>query len=205
MTRHNPFSTRFIRPGQIPFVFPPGQSAETLAQKLSAPAAQGAIVGPHGSGKSTLLETLAPQWPRLGLSEQRVRATATVRPRIEPRSLTPQSILVVDGFEQLPWWRQRQLRWLCMRRKTRLLVTCHRPCGLEVLLQTEPTWELARQLTAKLFPGHISPYEEQLRQLWDQQPGDIREYFFRLYHFCESQGLYRPRCLPTAPHLLPER
>src|SRR3989442_1545921 len=45
----NPFSTRFIRPGVIPFVFADGQSPETLVEQLRQHHWWGQIIGPHGS------------------------------------------------------------------------------------------------------------------------------------------------------------
>ncbi len=51
----NPFCTRRIRPGALPYFFPPGASIETILQRFQDFAGWGEIVGPHGSGKSTLL------------------------------------------------------------------------------------------------------------------------------------------------------
>src|SRR5262245_49587973 len=56
----NPFSTRFIRPGAIPFIFSAGESAESLVDHLRVNNWRGQIIGPHGSGKSTLLAALLP-------------------------------------------------------------------------------------------------------------------------------------------------
>tara|TARA_R110002049_G_scaffold2750_4_gene21882 strand:- start:22723 stop:23526 length:804 start_codon:yes stop_codon:yes gene_type:complete len=73
----NPFSTRFIRPGALPFSFE-SMAPDDIAGKSSADADDpnlasarvsaivdrldrikfGLIVGPHGTGKSTLLQTL---------------------------------------------------------------------------------------------------------------------------------------------------
>ena len=56
----NPFATRHVRPGAIPFHFPAETSAAQLVARLRELNWRGAIVGPHGSGKSTLLVALAP-------------------------------------------------------------------------------------------------------------------------------------------------
>ena len=56
----NPFSTRYTRPGAIPFRFPPGTSADGLVEQLRRQQWRGAIVGPHGSGKSSLVAALVP-------------------------------------------------------------------------------------------------------------------------------------------------
>ena len=55
---HNPFATRHVRPGAIPYCFPAGVDARQLVERLAAAGWRGQIVGPHGSGKSTLLATL---------------------------------------------------------------------------------------------------------------------------------------------------
>ncbi len=54
----NPFCTRWVRPGAIPFLFPPGENAEELADRLRQAGWWGEITGPHGSGKSALLAAL---------------------------------------------------------------------------------------------------------------------------------------------------
>src|SRR5258707_1037455 len=56
----NPFSTRFVRPGAIPYQFPERVTADSLVEQLRSQNCRGAIIGPHGTGKSTLLATLIP-------------------------------------------------------------------------------------------------------------------------------------------------
>lgn len=50
----NPFSTTFIRPGAIPFLFPNDQTIQDVVRQLAATDWWGQIIGPHGTGKSTL-------------------------------------------------------------------------------------------------------------------------------------------------------
>jgi len=191
MMRRNPFSTRFTRPGAIPFVFPKEASLESVIRAFLKPNAQGAIVGPHGSGKSTLLEMLSQHWSEAGLVEQRVRLTAARKHDSIPLGdLRADSLLVIDGFEQLPYWKQRWIRWRCQHKRARLLVTTHGDCGLPMVLQTKPDWSLAYKLSATLLAYDTAPYESDLRRIWNEAPGDIRAYFFRLYHWCESRGIY---------------
>src|ERR1700752_1716028 len=56
----NPFATRWVRPGAVPYHFTDGTNAPGLIASLKANHWRGAIIGPHGSGKSTLLATLVP-------------------------------------------------------------------------------------------------------------------------------------------------
>ena len=190
--QRNPFSTCFTRPGQIPFSFPAGVSADCCSAAFMKPGTQRAIIGPHGSGKSTLLELLSLKWKEHGLHEQRVRLTAArKRESISWDQLQENSILVIDGFEQLAWWRQRWVRARCWQKRARLLVTCHADCGVAVLLRTEASWPLAYELASRLLGGLITPYKDELHAIWEEEPGNIRDFFFRLYHWCELRGLYR--------------
>jgi hypothetical protein len=82
-TTSNPFCSRFLQPGSIPFCFRGTESISQLADRIRAPRGKRAtrgikaqtalrlsIVGPHGSGKSTLLHTKS--------SEEIAKATARV-------------------------------------------------------------------------------------------------------------------------------
>ena len=80
----NPFCTRRISPGAIPYIFPPGENAETLVDRLRQAGWWGEITGPHGSGKSTLLAALTAAIERTGqrtilvaLHDARASAAAT--------------------------------------------------------------------------------------------------------------------------------
>lgn len=201
MMQRNPFSTCFTRPGKIPFIFPNGHDLNSLLATLTTPRIQGAIIGPHGSGKSTLLEMLSSEWLKYGLTEQRVRLTASRRKGTFPWfSIDARSVLVIDGFEQLSVWRRWLIRARCWQQGARLLVTCHDQCGVPMILRTEPSWALAFALVQSLFPDDATAYQAELKELWDESPGNIRDYLFRLYHWCESRGLYCPDETPGEPH-----
>ena len=58
--RSNPFSSRYVRPGAIPFFFPEDCRVELLLSRLEENGWQGEILGRHGSGKSALLAHLIP-------------------------------------------------------------------------------------------------------------------------------------------------
>ena len=68
--KSNPFSTRFIRPGAIEYLFAPGQTADSLIDRLRHNQWRGQIIGPHGSGKSTLAVRAA------GFAYERLRGAA---------------------------------------------------------------------------------------------------------------------------------
>jgi hypothetical protein len=69
-SQSNPFSTRFVKPGAIEYLFSAGWCAQRVIETIAANNWRGAIVGPHGSGKSTLLATLKPHVERLGTQTQ---------------------------------------------------------------------------------------------------------------------------------------
>ena len=109
---HNPFATRHVRPGAIPYCFPPGIDAARLVERLAAAGWRGQIVGPHGSGKSTLLATLLPAIEGRG-RHPRLIALHDGQRRLPERlermpTLDEPTVIVVDGYEQLGlWWRWR--------------------------------------------------------------------------------------------------
>src|SRR5262245_29398629 len=109
----NPFSTRFIRPGAIPFVFPAGVSQPSLLNDFERFGRWCQIIGNHGSGKSTLLHSLRPelervygvQWAQVSPDTGRIQwigSSSKALKRSEP------AICVIDGFDRLGWlsrWR----------------------------------------------------------------------------------------------------
>ena len=62
----NPFCSKRIKPGAIPFYFPEGITMDTLLEFLVLNGWCGQIIGPHGSGKSTLLAALVPRIREVG-------------------------------------------------------------------------------------------------------------------------------------------
>ena len=188
----NPFATRFTRPGALSYLFPPGQSAESLVAALAQAGWWGEIIGPHGSGKSTLLAELVPELERQGRQIYhlifRSDGTASGVWPPAPGNWTSQTQVVVDGYEQLSWWQRRKLRSTCRRAGAGLLITAHRPCGLVTLLKTEPTAELAAKIVQQLLPTDDQTISsEDVRELCRQHPTNLREVLFGLY------DLYRQR------------
>jgi hypothetical protein len=165
----NPFATRFIRPGALPFLFDDDQSLETLERRLKANHWLGEIVGPHGSGKSTLLAALVPKLAAGGAHVTLYRLQGGMRslprpdsPAVEwfppagetPRSKIAARILIVDGAEQLStlrWWQLRGMVWFF---RLGLIVTTHRTLGLPRLVSTSSSPELTWRIVERLVPAH---------------------------------------------------
>ncbi len=189
--RSNPFSTRFIRPGALDYVFPAGECVGSLVARLNHNRWRGQIIGPHGSGKSTLLAALEPALGAAG----RVCWTARLRDaqRTMPSgwaraaSLARANQIVVDGFEQLSTWNRWRVRLCCRRRGCGLLVTAHRNVGLPGLFETTADVRTAQAIVGRLLAAdsvRLTP--EVVAEQFRVAGGDLRETLFRLYDVWEQ-------------------
>ncbi|MCA9147759.1 MAG: hypothetical protein KDA92_00605 [Planctomycetales bacterium] len=190
----NPFATRWIQPGAINFQFPVGESLSQLIERLVANRWQGQIVGPHGSGKSTLLSNLMPALRDSGRDVRRFHLQ--VGQRVLPVSddeiggWSPQTLVVVDGYEQLSWWQRWRLRRDCRVRGAGLLVTTHRPTRLPLLAQTSTSVTLLRQLVTVLLERHpngIELADADVVRAFESHRGNLREALLELYDVYQQQ------------------
>ena len=188
----NPFCTRRISPGAIPFIFPPGENAETLVDRLRQAGWWGEITGPHGSGKSTLLAALTAAIERAGRRTVLVALHDGER-RLPLRlqsdlRLRPPVVLVVDGYEQLGRWSRLMLKRFCRRQGMGLLVTAHESVGLPHLYRTAVTPDLAGQIVGTLLGGREPPFTpEEVSHCLSRHGGDLREVLFELYDLFEKR------------------
>jgi hypothetical protein len=179
----NPFASKFLRPGVVPFLFADGTDAGALVQRLIASGWWGQIVGCHGSGKSTLLVTLMPAVQHAG--RQPILVTLHQGQRTMPALTSPLSagtLLIVDGYEQLSWWSKWMLKRRCRRAGSGLLVTSHRDAGLPTLYKTSTNLPLLSQISDQLLrntEGKIA--SEDLQQAFATSGGNLREALFLLY------------------------
>lgn len=188
---HNPFATRFVRPGALAYRFPAGDSAEQLVERLRASGWWGQIIGPHGSGKSTLLASLPPALAAAG------RETLTIALHQHDRRLRPteqldglgrDSQLIVDGYEQLGRWARWRLAHRCRRAGCGLLVTAHEDVGLPTVAVVEPSLETMRHVVAQLVPeGDVAIGDDDVSAAWQRCRGNLREALFDLYDLYESR------------------
>jgi hypothetical protein len=192
----NPFASRCVCPGAVPFFFPPGQGVADLVERLRTFGWRGQIVGGHGTGKSTLLAVLLPELRRAGREpvvmtlhggRRTVSAEEWRALRLAEESC-PGVQVVVDGFERLSRWRRFRLRWRCRRRGHGLLVTAHDDIGLPDLYRTEVTAELAGRVLDHLLPGpRRSISETDLAERLTRHAGNLREALFDLYDLFEQR------------------
>ena len=188
----NPFSTRRIRPGALPFLFPNGMTAAQLVERLRGSAWWGQIVGPHGSGKSALLATLRPAIERSGRSVYAIelhdgqrRIAVNLEEAVDTDS---PAVLAVDGYEQLGRLSRWKVKRFCRQRGLGLLVTAHTPVGLPDLFETTVTVELAQEIVDQLqgeSPRCVTA--EDVAQRFSHHQGDLRETLFDLYDLHERR------------------
>jgi molybdopterin-guanine dinucleotide biosynthesis protein len=188
----NPFATRFTRPGALGYLFPDGESADTLVERLQANAWRGAIVGPHGAGKSTLLATLIPAISSSGRTVVHValHAGETSLPEALShwRQWNPTTQVVVDGYEQLTWWSRTRLALRLRRTGAGLLVTSHSRTDLPTIFEAAPRMEAAREVVRSLTRGDGIISDDDLARVFRSCDGNIRETLFQLYDVYEARA-----------------
>jgi hypothetical protein len=186
----NPFSTRHIRPGAFSFLFPPGESAERLVERLESLRGWGQILGPHGSGKSALLAALVPALQSAGWHVWLVALHDGQRKLPPPLPCLPEfpppRLLVIDGYEQLGRRARNKIQRLCRKRTWGLLVTAHQSVEFPDLCRLEPSLELARRIVNKLSGSDRDQIpEDVLASLYRLHQGNLREVLFGLYDHYE--------------------
>ncbi len=191
-TARNPFATRHVRPGALPFLFLDGETASLTVDRLASQQWRGQIVGPHGSGKSTLLATLLAEIESRGMTPIVFRLQEGQRmlpawPDPEPQPAA-QVLVAVDGYEQLSWFSRWRLHKHCQRTGWGLLVTTHEDRSLPTIYRTEPRLETLRTLVERLDPADLDWLEvAELPRLFETHRGDMREVLFALYDLYEQR------------------
>ena len=194
----NPFSTRFIRPGAIPWLSTDA-SLNSLLLRLCSVDNRALICGPHGSGKSTILSHLVSTAQRQGLNVHYLRISswldvigvirvfATIRPK--------KSLVAIDSWELLGF-----LGWfLCQLADFRgvgVILTVHEIPWWNrwpVLLHMEADAKTFQQLVHKLMTkssrsGNIKFSRAMLHDVLQRNSGNFRESFFELYDHYERQS-----------------
>ncbi len=183
LSRHvpNPFSTRFVTPGQVAWVGDENYFDQLVA-RWKALKGRASIIGVHGSGKSTLLEYFVPLignviWrrdaegcvvfdtlsdyasiedsatERLPTLWLQLRRTALPSMVIPWKELHRGRLLVIDGYEQLSRWQQASVLVRTKLRSVSLLVTSHRRTWLGTLCKLSISSSTARQVVSQLTAG----------------------------------------------------
>lgn len=186
--RSNPFATRYIAPGAIPFLFADRQSVQSLVDRLPTQGWWGQIVGPHGSGKSSLLGELLAVCDAQGrdvrrwtLRDRQRRLPMTID---DARGWSAKTLVAIDGYEQLSSWSRFRLKRWCRRQQAGLLVTAHRDCGLPELYRTGTNLVLFQQLVAERLRASDCAdalRDEEIAAAFARCDGNVREAFLELF------------------------
>lgn len=191
MYQENPFCSRRIRPGAIPFYFPEGVSLETLLETLEKNAWCGQIIGPHGSGKSTLLAALLPEIAQRGRRIIHLELQDGVRQLpisdADFQEMDANTQLAIDGYEQLSYWTRRRIKNRTQKQGFGVIILGHEPLEYPDLYQTSRELSVAQLIVHKLTADTIvripeSVVEEHFR-LYN---GNLREMLFSLYDVFEE-------------------
>jgi len=180
----NPFATRFIRPGAMPFLFLDGDSAEAILSRLKQQNWWGQILGQHGSGKSTLLATLGPLFKAAGRNVVALKVGPGERrlPQIDRKTVSPATQIVIDGYEQLSCWSKWKVRRLARSAGAGLLVTAHQDVGLPTLYETNPSEAVALAVAARLLAEENMQFPpSEITGAYQAAKGNVRETLFKLY------------------------
>jgi len=187
----NPFSTRFIQPGAISYLFPANVNAAQLVERLAKNGWWGEITGPHGSGKSTLLASLVPQLilarkqplqVTLHNGERSLAQHGETLARADART-----IVIVDGYEQLWSWNRWRLRRFCRRRQAGLIVTSHASTGLPPLYACAVDRQTAAEILKRLLPAESPVGQADLDHALAANGQNLRDALFELYDLYEQR------------------
>ncbi len=195
---HNPFSTRFIRPGVIPW-HSTTTSPSALLNTLKDFDNRVIISGPHGSGKSTLLNHFCSLARVQGHEVCYLRCHSWIDAMRAIRlfvDVSPRHDFVcIDSFEMLSFF-----GWfLCLIADLRgigVVVTVHeRPwwCTWPVLVNTKTRFKTFDKLVQELMTKcsrteMINFSKEMLQDVFKRNSGNFRESFFELYDHYESHS-----------------
>ncbi len=198
----NPFATCWTRLGALPFHFADDQNTQNLVAKLASQQWRGAIIGPHGSGKSTLLEALKPAIIATGRGVQAIYLHDGQRrlPRdfFKSCAIDSNSVLIVDGYEQLGWPERLRLWFSCRATRVGLLVTSHSAVGISTLVRLFANRDLIEQLVNHLCAEVSTTITRaDIAASHACHGSNVREIFFDLYDRHET-GRRKSNLLPAA-------
>ena len=194
MKSTNPFSTRFFQPGAMEYAFLTHGCWDKIVDSALEGGQCKLIVGPHGSGKSTFVLSLIPKLTqRLAGGQVRLLqlssdGTAGRKVRLDMPHWRTYQVIIIDGIEQLSWYRRWFVMWHCHRYQRPLLATSHRVFrNCQVLWQTRIDSKTERWVLETILADYGPEHVERALQsdAWKfsrARHGDnLRETLFDMY------------------------
>ena len=167
------------RAGVACAVSPVDWTWDQLLRRLEEMNWRGALVGHKGAGKTTMMEDLAPHLEAAGFRTCSVRLDED-HPTIAPDRLAkltetigPDTMVLLDGCEQLTWlcWRRFQKATL---RARGIVVTTHLPGRLPTLVRCAGSPAILRRIIVELT-NEDSARDIDVNELFRKHRGNIRE------------------------------
>ena len=175
---------------------------KTLDQRLANAGHRGQIIGPHGSGKSTLIESFAEYLELTGFTviketlhnsqrriSQSLTGTFSVLPDRSPDTPPKNTLLILDGFEQLSFLNKIRVIRLCRRKNLGILITAHSPQAFAgpVLYRTKTSADTLQKIVSYLIgESRFVPGESLLSDLRQKHKKNIRAILDGLYDWWEK-------------------
>jgi len=190
LARDNPF--RMARLEQLAFDFrwSHEEGWASLLRRLEVVDYRGAIIGPHGSGKTQLLSQLVPRLEARGFRVHSLFLNQQSREYpgrfFASRRLSRHDLIVLDGCEQLGFW-----KWRTFLRQAAaaggILVSVHRPGRLPTVWQCSTDLSLLQDLLTQL-DVHTVP-QEVLESVFLHHQGNLRDILRHFYDLAASGQL----------------
>jgi hypothetical protein len=182
----NPFSSCWLGPAGVEYVASDGNTPAVVTELLAAHQWRGQIVGNHGVGKSTLLGSMKHHVLSRGREWIECRFYSCRRPwpvrDLLQLKLDSNSLLVIDGYEQLGSVARAIIRWRCWRSGAGLLVTTHEAVELPLLVDVRPNEQTAIAVFRAVVAGRPTPVtEDDAYRAFHACKGDIRQMLDKLY------------------------
>lgn len=177
---NNPFRTSRIH--ALPYLWPVGESLETLTRCWESHQRNGALTGSHGNGKSTLLQEWTDRLRQAGWTVRTWTLTEeypTLPRPLEPMNGSPREVAVLDGSEQLTRWAWH--RWLRATHGCARIITNHQAARLPTLLLLRTDAERLERLLRLLLNNDLSGLPDSPAALLCRHRGDVRQIFRTLY------------------------
>lgn len=189
---HNPFSTRYLRPGAIPFLFDEESGElEAMIDAFKQGGYFGQVVGPHGCGKSTLCfsicESLCTEFDDFRFITIRSASNIDVKVSRGEGDGSKRSLTIIDGMEKLAALPQQMSIANLLKRESKdslangLIITSHRPLRfVPILYRLAPSIESLKRVVYFLDPKN-SIAQEELMRIYSKAGGNIREALMLCY------------------------